>query len=237
MEIKGIGVGIFFKLVFTTLFFLNFSFSHSADLTEHYLKNKPSGNSLNEKQWQKLKDDYKYKAPEIKESKERKIKKINPIQKGGGWLKFVAYCIIFILLGGLIYWLARNGFLGERTLSKTALPFDINTEPEDISALKIDPLLAQALLNKDYKLATRLRFLALLQSLSQQGQIAWKRDNTNSNYKLQLAGKPIQLGFWQICNVYEKVWYGNYSLDEKAYQNVSEKFDVLFLSLNRKINV
>ncbi len=237
MEVKGIGLGKFLKLVITIAFFLNNSFAHSADLTEQYLKNKPSGNSLNEKQWQKLKDDYKYKAPKVDKTKKKEIKSVGNISFGGGVLKILAYVFIFIFLAGLVYWLARNGFLGNKPLKKGVIKYDINIEPEDINALKIDPLLAQALLSKDFRLATRLRFLALLQSLNQKGLINWKRDKTNLNYKHQLDGKAIQLMFWQLCHSYERVWYGNYCLDEIAYQNVSERFDSVFLMLNSKVNV
>lgn len=237
MEVRGIGLGKFLKLVITLAFFLNNSFARSADLTEQYLQNKPSGNSLNEKQWQKLKDDYKYKTPKVDKSEKKETKSVGNVNFGGGLLKILAYAFIFIFLAGLIYWLVRNGFLKNNQLPKGTFQYDINIEPEDINTLKIDPLLAQALINKDFRLATRLRFLALLQSLNKKGFINWKRDKTNLNYKHQLEGKPVQLMFWQLCHSYERVWYGNYDLDEKAYQNVSERFDLVFSMLNTKVNV
>ncbi len=237
MEVKEIGFGKFLKLVISIAFFLNNCFARSADLTEQYLQNKPSGNSLNETQWQKLKDDYKYKVPKADKSKKKEIKNVGNINFGGGVLKILAYVFIFIIFAVLIYWIARNGFFGSKQLQKGAFQYDINIEPEDINALKIDTLLAQALINKDFRLATRLRFLELLQLLNQKGLIHWKRDKTNLNYKHQLEGTAIQLLFWQLCHSYERVWYGNYSLDEKAYQNVSERFDSLFSMLNAKANV
>ena len=208
-------------LVFLMLI-LNLNSAYTANLTDDYLKSKPGGNTLDKKRWEKLKDDYKYKS--IKIDTTQKVK-VNPPSEFGnsGWFKVFVWLAVILLAGFIIYLLARLGFLDNKSLQKK-VSFDINMEPEDINTLEIDPLLAAALKNKDYKLATRLRFLTLLQVLNNRKLIQWKRDRTNREYIHQLREKDIYGPFRQICLIYESVWYGNYPINEEQYSMVGKKF-------------
>ena len=218
--------------VFLMLFF-NLNSAFTANLTDDYLKSNPQGNSLDKKRWEKLKDDYKYKTIKIDTTQKTKIN--TPSVFGdSGWFKVMVWLAIIVLVGLIIYLLARLGFLDKKSLQKKVL-FDINKEPDDINNLEIDPLLAAALKNKDYKLATRLRFLTLLQLLNKRKLIQWKRDKTNRDYIHQLRENDIYSSFGEVCHIYESVWYGNYPISEKQYDIVSEKFTHILSLISSKV--
>ncbi|MFM9946228.1 MAG: hypothetical protein ACKVQB_13440 [Bacteroidia bacterium] len=241
MVIQKMYVGSFILnfLILFFLIFLNATPVHSNDRTEDYLNSKPEGNSLNKKSWEKLKDDYKYKTPKIDAKKKQKKNSENKVSwQGGSFLmKALAYAAIFVLLLGVIYLLARFVFLGHKNFKNKAIQYDVNAEPEDINDMDTDPLLSVALKNEDYRLATRLRFLALLQILNLNTKIQWKRDRTNQHYSQQLWGTSIYISFRQLCLIYESVWYGDYQINSEGYQIVNEKFEHIILQLNTKTYV
>lgn len=213
----------------------SFNPCYSADVTNDYLQSKPGGNSFDTKRWEKLKENYKYKTPKIDNTKSKPQNLIKPYFSGSSaFLRLLAYILIFLLIALVVYLLVRNGFLGDKSLQNKSLNFDISNEPEDINDLKIDPLLMEALRNGDYRLATRFRFLALLQLLNQRKYINWKRENTNRYYVQQLFGNEIQLSFKQLALIYESIWYGDYFIDEARYQLIDKLFKHSFSVINTK---
>lgn len=227
---------ILFRVLLLLMVLVNYIPVYSADITDSYLNSKPGGNTFDKKGWEKLKNNYKYKTPKVDTTKKKEEEAGNrkPISGGNGWLRLLAYVAIFLVFAGIIYLIARYGLLGNKQFQNNSIVFDINSEPEDINDIVIDPLLAEALKNEDYRLATRLRFLALLQVLNTKELIQWKRERTNLNYVQQLWGNSIQLTFRQLCLIYETVWYGNYLIDKDRYGEVEKKFNLLVQSINKK---
>lgn len=227
----------FLKIRWFIAFIVLSSFNpcYSADVTNDYLQSKPGGNSFDTKRWEKLKENYKYKTPKIDNTKSKTQNLIKPFFSGSSaFLRLLAYILIFLLIALVVYLLVRNAFLGDKLLKKKSLNFDISNDPEDINDLEIDPLLMEALKKGDYRLATRFRFLALLQLLNQRKYINWKRENTNRYYVQQLFGNEIQLSFKQLALIYESIWYGDYFIDEARYQLIDKLFKHSFSVINTK---
>ena len=215
------------------IFILSFNQGYSADVTNDYLQSKPGGNSLDNKRWEKLKEDYKYKTPKLNKTKSRTPNLGKPFFSGSSaFLSLVAYLLIFLLIALVVYLLVRNGFLGDKSLQKKSVNFDILNEPEDINDLEIDQLLIGALKNGDYRLATRLNFLTFLQLLNQKKYIKWKRESTNRDYTQQILGSEIHWYFRQLALIYESVWYGDSLIDEFHYQSIDKLFKQAFLVLD-----
>ena len=208
--------------------------SYSADRTDDYLSNKPGGNSLDKNKWEKIKDDYKYKSPKLEEASPSKPSAPGIFQFPG-IASLLAYAAIFILFAGLIYLLVRNGFLGRDSIKNNPVAYSINIDPHDINDFDVDPLLKEALKNKDYRLAIRLRFLAVLQLLNTKKLITWKRDRTNFHYLQQIKGNPIRLPFGQVSLIYEKAWYGDYPIHETQYHQADETFNSLISMINNSV--
>lgn len=226
--------GFLCRLLLILMVLVNYNPVYSVDRTDSYIQSKPGGNTFDKKRWEKLKNDYKYKSPKVDTTQKKKETQRKQISFAGGWLKLFAYIAIFLLLAGIIYLIARYGLAGDRHFQNNSIDFDVNAEPEDINDIVIDPLLAEALKNENYRLATRLRFLALLQALNHKKLIQWKRERTNLNYVQQLWGGNIQLPFRQLCLIYETVWYGNYPIDKNRYSEVDNKFNLLLQTVNKK---
>jgi hypothetical protein len=200
------------------------------DETDTYLKNKPGGNTFDKTRWERFKDDYKYKKPSI-DNKERKKPKFSLPILQFDWKNALLYLGILTLLALAVYLVLRSGIFKEKRLKQTKKSFLLTEEPEDINELDIDPLLAEALKLKDYRLAVRLQFLALLQRLNNYKHIEWRRDKTNLQYLGQLKSEELRNNFSKICRVYEAVWYGENLLNENTYLAIANYFNGIEIDL------
>ena len=199
---------------------------NARDVTDNYLSSKPGGNTLDKTTWEKLKDDYKYKTIEIDTTQRigdgPRIPKISPMVN---WLKMLAYLFVFALIVLVLYLLFRYGYIGNKELKNKKTQFSILENPEDINSLDIDPLLAEALKNQDYRLALRLKYLALLKMLSNQGILRWRRELTNRHYADQLRETSLYSLFIRTSFIYESGWYGDYAVDANTYATAAKLYD------------
>ena len=124
-----------------------------------------------------------------------------------------------------MYLLFRYGYIGNKELKNKKTQFSILENPEDINSLDIDPLLADALKNQDYRLALRLKFLSLLKMLSKQGILRWRRELTNRHYADQLRDTSLYSLFLRTTFIYESGWYGDYTVDANTYSTAANLCD------------
>ncbi|MFL5754082.1 MAG: DUF4129 domain-containing protein [Bacteroidia bacterium] len=96
--------------------------------------------------------------------------------------------------------------------------------PENINELNIDGLINEALQKRNYRLATRWWYLKLLKHLSRKELIAWKPYKTNFDYYYELSPEILKHEFRTVSSVYEHVWYGDFTIDEKIYSQSVEQF-------------
>ncbi|MEO6723617.1 MAG: DUF4129 domain-containing protein [Ferruginibacter sp.] len=101
-------------------------------------------------------------------------------------------------------------------------------EREALSAeTDFSKLIAQALGNKNYRLAIRYHYLQLLQKLTQKGIIEFTPDKTNYEYVTELSGKSYKKDFAAITLHYEYAWYGEFEIDEQTFGAIQNKFKQL----------
>ncbi len=225
--------GLFLILILSN----NYS-GYAVDVTDAYIHSKPGETTLNKQRWEKLKEDYKYRSPKLDTSKNQNSTFRKPsLSFDSGLLRVLSYLVIFLLITWIIYILVRYSIGRDKRLQKINLDYNVTDEPTDISTLNIDLLLVEALKNGDYRLAIRLRFLALLQLLNQKKYIEWKRERTNQQYAQQLTGNNFQVDFRKICQIYELAWYGDYKIDETRYHSCDSVFNhtLLLISDNKHV--
>lgn len=95
---------------------------------------------------------------------------------------------------------------------------------ENIHDINLSELVAQALVQNDYRLAVRYNYLLVLKKLSDKKLIEWKITKNNRSYADDLQQSPLQIGFLKITALFEYVWYGEFNPDEKDYQIVNSEF-------------
>jgi hypothetical protein len=199
----------------------------SSDPVERTEEARPFDESV----WQQLNEelDYSGEAPTPKRLEEKEEQEAFEFPTLSPLVQFILLGILIALLAWLVYSIV---VASERTPSATKLK--TTDTPEKLTKLKrleeeldksdVYPLLFQAEQDKNYHLAVRLHFLALLKKLHTSGNIRWKKDLTNRAYLRQMRPQPDYPAFRSLTHTFERVWYGHQIPDELEYQQIKAAF-------------
>jgi len=136
-------------------------------------------------------------------------------------LEIIEYIIYFLLVILVVFLIVRfliNENFNSIFQKKAKTVNDINLTEEHIEGIDINNLLKEALNNKDYRLAIRYQFLLTLQKLSKNDIIEWHFDKTNSDYLTEIKQPQLKQGFKKITYLYDYIWYGEQTIDDKKYK-------------------
>ena len=135
---------------------------------------------------------------------------------------FVLGLLIALLLYAIIKILLSNKILlftpGKR-LAKSGTEGGF-FEEEDLTNL-----IAGAEQQKQYRQATRYRYLQLLRELDNRQLISLQAELTNRDYLKQLADHPLRNKFRYLTQAYEYVWYGGFEPDAFQYELLKSEFE------------
>lgn len=154
---------------------------------------------------------------------------------GGGTMRVLAYVLAFIALAALIYYILSIS-IGKRERNDALIQVGMAeiTNAENLATLPVDEFLNEALANGDLKLAIRLLYLKILKELFQKGWIRPSSEKTNLDYLRELSGTEFRQGFMETTGYFEKVFYGDFALERKSYDQLSGRFYALFHAIRLK---
>jgi hypothetical protein len=104
---------------------------------------------------------------------------------------------------------------------------------ENVHELDFDALIADALKNTNYRLATRLYYLKTLKKLSDGGLINWQKNKTNFEYYYELKGIEQRQQFYHLTLLFESVWYGNHQISASDFDENMKSFTGFLQNLKR----
>jgi Domain of unknown function (DUF4129) len=138
------------------------------------------------------------------------------------------YVILAALVGLTIWLLIKSGFLGNMFVGKTIKSDELNYEllTENIHELNFADLIAEATTQRNYRLAVRLYYLKTLKQLSDKNLINWQPTKTNRLYLYELTQKNLKPDFEGIIRQFEYVWYGEFTVSEADFKEISDDFSV-----------
>ncbi len=143
----------------------------------------------------------------------------------------VAMLIVLILLIVLVV-LKLSGVKLKTLLGKKKLDTpEIEIYSENVHEMDFDQLIAQAISNKDYRLATRFLYLRNLKILTDKDIIKWNPNKTNNSYQYEIADNELRNQFVGTTLIFDYVWYGEFVLDEAMFVSVSEQLEKLSKSI------
>jgi Domain of unknown function (DUF4129) len=142
----------------------------------------------------------------------------------------------FFIIGGVVlvaFLIFR--FIGEgnifnarsRKIGVVSEEIDLNNIEENLETAELDPIIKKAIAAKNFPLAIRLYYLAILKELTLAGAITWKKDKTNRIYVQEMQPHPLMETFRTVTAVFERVWYGDTALDEAGFVSIQPSFQNL----------
>lgn len=104
------------------------------------------------------------------------------------------------------------------------VPIPYSESLENIHEISFDQEIEKAMAQHNYKLAVRLLYLRSLKQLSDAGLIHWQTDKTNSAYLNEIADSAQRQSFSILTIQFEYVWYGDFPVDGRSFQNIYTLF-------------
>lgn len=142
-------------------------------------------------------------------------------------VKTIAWIIMIgILATAFIMYLINNkiGIFSSRG-RKLAVENNTNEVPENIFDIDFSHHLQLALDEHNYRLATRLFFLKMLRTMSEQQILQYSIDKTNMDYLFELNGTKYFKDFAAASRNYEYVWYGNFNITQEQFALIKKNFE------------
>jgi Domain of unknown function (DUF4129) len=102
-----------------------------------------------------------------------------------------------------------------------------------IQTKDLDSWLDKAIVEGNYRLAIRFEYLKILQQLSFYKLIDWEVQKTNLDYYNELTNNQLKPIFKESTQLYDRVWYGNFSVDRSHYSSLKAVLDKFLNTLNQ----
>ena len=207
-----------------------------ADAQKKYLSEPIDAQKIDNDRWEKAKAGIDYSGDQMKKEKQASGSSLNPKWIIGLFEFFKWFFIVgaIVLLAYLILRFVGEGNIfgpRKRSISDPSVQIDLERIEENLETADIDPLILRAIADKNYSLAVRLYYLAILKELHLKGDIAWKKDKTNRAYVREMREHRFFEPFRKTTTVFERVWYGSQTIDERTFEVVQPDFQSLLKSM------
>lgn len=153
------------------------------------------------------------------------------VEAATGIILFIFRILPYLLLGVLIFLLLRfflkvnsNSLIGKSQPQGQVL---LSDEEHIIKNEDIIALIKTAIANRDYRLAIRYYYLLVLKQLTHNKQIDWEPQKTNDDYLNELENLDLKKDFETITRIYDYIWYGEFEIDAKGFDNLKMSFENL----------
>lgn len=131
---------------------------------------------------------------------------------------FVASVVVYITLK-----LMGVNFSGlYRKKNTNEIPYE--TLGENIHTIDFVNSIAEAITQKNYRLAVRLYYLKALKELTDREMIDWRINKTNRSYVYELNSPTLRPDFEHITLQFEYAWYGDFPVDEEQFISIKNQF-------------
>ena len=131
---------------------------------------------------------------------------------------FIASVVVYVTLK-----LMGVDFSGlYRKNNNNEIPYE--TLGENIHAIDFADSIAEAIAQKNYRLAVRLYYLKALKELSDREMIDWRINKTNRSFVYELNSPTLRPDFERITLQFEYAWYGDFPVDETQFINIKNQF-------------
>ncbi|TLX77676.1 DUF4129 domain-containing protein [Labilibacter sediminis] len=180
----------------------------------------------------------RYENPETIWDKIRKWLLSKFINSGIG-PKFIIYTLIGLAIFILVFVILK--LLGVRLsglllFSNDTKVTNLNFKAgdDDIYNKNLDSILKTAIERKAYREAVRILYLLSIRALDATSLIDWKPWKTDKEYYYELQQPDHKTQFKNLVINYEYIWYGQFSLDERKFDQIHAEFNAFNHSINPK---
>lgn len=111
---------------------------------------------------------------------------------------------------------------------------EIHIYSEDVNDMNFESLISTSIKSQNYRLATRFLYLKNLKDLSDKLIISWNPNKTNYSYQYEIANILLKQKFVESTRIFDFVWYGEFILDAKSFEEAHNFFKELNVMINNE---
>ncbi len=111
---------------------------------------------------------------------------------------------------------------------------DFYVQDTEENITDFDSAIQNETLRKQYRKAVRLLYLKIIHTLEQLELIKYSKEKTNIDYLRELLDNKVRTDFSGLTCIYNNVWYGQFDINEKQYQQYELNFAKFLKSINAK---
>ncbi|MBP1617720.1 MAG: hypothetical protein H6Q14_1547 [Bacteroidetes bacterium] len=132
--------------------------------------------------------------------------------------------ILVVIYFGVRIYLNHKGkwFLENKN---NTLEIDVHDMEQLIQLADFASLIAGAEKESNTRLSIRYYYLWLLKKLKDGSIIEWLPDKTNSDYLYEIKNADVKNQFSHLSYLYEYIWYGEFSINDREYQEAKAAFE------------
>lgn len=154
----------------------------------------------------------------------------------GRLLLYMGVGFMILCALALIYYIVKNTTLssGNAEVTNQLQPQkQLQHIERNLNKSDLEKALDAALAANDYRTAIRIYYLMVIKELSNKQWIKWKQDKTNGEYLREMLVRDEYQTFMQITVNFEKVWYGDVTIDEDRFSSMRPTFDHFIQQIKR----
>ncbi|NRB50932.1 MAG: DUF4129 domain-containing protein [Saprospiraceae bacterium] len=215
-----------------------------ADDNNSYLQEDRSTSLISDQEWEKWSEkraDSKYWEKIQAAEKEGKKEEEEPAAEFDPSLIKAFATFLLIIIGIIVAFFVVRQLMGlqirprNRKIKRQGdLTIDLEEIEDKLEEVVLEDFIQEAIQNGNFALAIRLYYLEALKSLSLQQQIKWKKDKTNRDYLLEMSNSPFYHSFQEITRLFERVWYGNRTIDAAIFHDIAPTFRKFITEVSTK---
>lgn len=168
-------------------------------------------------------------SPEIEPRKQNNLDINGP---GKNFWLYLGIILLAIAAAFVIYQIIKNKQTSDPIIPFEPLAEDLN--PSTISKTELELRLEEAISKGDYKECVRIYFLFAMKELIERRWIFWKKEKTNMHYIIEMQGRPGAFEFEKIVQIYDVVWYGDYTIDQTIYATLEKELETAYKTIEAK---
>jgi hypothetical protein len=145
---------------------------------------------------------------------------------GSSFVSILLWTLAAVFIAYILYRLffIEGAFFSGRIKRRSNVN-ELKEETADMQQNDYNRLIAQAVHNKDYRVAVRYLYLKVLQGLAEKGLVQLEAEKTNYQYLNELNNTVYKKDFSVLTHNYEYVWYGEFSINEIQFTELKNNFE------------
>jgi hypothetical protein len=217
-----------YKILILILLSWGFSVNSQSDYKDSIIQSeyqKELNTTFEKSEWEKLAKNIQFDEDSIIEKTKSKKKRNSSTSSFDiKDFKYLFFFMALLLVIYIIYLIAKSRQGKNIKINSKVFYSSAKLNEEEIKFLDYEGLLAEAILQKNFKNAYRIQYLQCIKELILKNWIKYHKNDTNHELLNQLRGKNIHKSFKILTYLFDQIWYGEIKINEDNYNDLISHF-------------